>query len=55
MTPTAPRLACPLASLGAAEVNVGAGGGDDPFGVISPGEILAGEAPPGEVMPDEAC
>ena len=63
---TVPRLTCPLVALGAAEPGVGtgpgvgvgagagagagAGGGGDPSGVTPPGEILAGEALPGNNM-----
>ena len=61
-------MACPLVALGAAEPGVGTGpgasagagagagagadGGDDPSGVTPPGEILAGEALPGNNMVD---
>ena len=54
MAPTVPRLACPSVALNAAKAGVGAGGGDDPSGVTSPGKNPAGEAPSGEVTPGEA-
>ena len=50
-----PQLAYPLVALGAAEAVVGAGGGDDPSGLTSPGEIPAREPPPGEVTSGQAC
>ena len=69
VTPTVPRLACPLVALGAAEAGVGDGpgagagigagagagarGGDDLSGV-TPRAKFAGEAPPGKVSPGEA-
>ena len=69
VNPTISRLACLLFTLGAVEAGLGAGPGagagagaaagagegDDSSGVSHPGEILVGEAPPGEVTPSEAC
>ena len=50
-----PQLVCSLVALDAAEVGVGAGGGDHLSGVSPPGETPAGEAPSDGVTPGEAC